>query len=135
MRHCDGALPTVPQAGDDMVQLPAELRSPTQSLQHLADNISGDMADHLGDAEWLQQRAILTPLNADVDRVNSIVPARLPTAERLYMSVDTVEDDVAVPLPTEVLNVAEISGMPCHQLRLKVGATVVIRRNMDAPAW
>ncbi|KAF0310225.1 hypothetical protein FJT64_018735 [Amphibalanus amphitrite] len=54
-----------------------------------------------------------------------------------YASVDTISDDDnedhGPPVPTEVLNAIDVSGMPSHRLQVKVGAPVVLMRNLDAP--
>ncbi|XP_065672162.1 uncharacterized protein LOC136089986 [Hydra vulgaris] len=50
------------------------------------------------------------------------------------MSVDTTTDmDDAVEYPVEFLNSLERSGMPSHQLKFKVGAPIILLRNLDAP--
>ena len=44
-------------------------------------------------------------------------------------------DRDAVPLATEVLNKVEISGMPAHKIRLKIGTPILLTRNLDAPSF
>ena len=52
--------------------------------------------------------------------VNDILIDMLPGAATQYHSVDTMTDPEAVPVPTEVLNRIELSGLPSHVLTLKV---------------
>ena len=107
--------------------------SPAKDLQDLTERIYPDINRHAGDAEWLQNRAILTPLNADVDRINAILMGKIVSEQHLYNSVDRMADPEAVPVPVEVLNGIEVSGLPSHQIVLKIGVPVVIMRNLDAP--
>lgn len=44
----------------------------------------------LFDSQWLVGRGILAPLNQDVDEINTHILNRVPGAERLYLSIDTV---------------------------------------------
>ncbi|KAF0299096.1 hypothetical protein FJT64_003644 [Amphibalanus amphitrite] len=69
----------------------------------------------------------------DVDNVNQVLMEMLPGATAEYRSIDSMTDPEAVPMPTEVLNSLELSGLPSHRLTLKVGAPVILMRNIDAP--
>ena len=63
-----------------------------------------------------------------------MVISRLDTKSKTYFSADTVVDDdgMATELySTEFLNTLCLSGMPAHQLTLKVGAIVMCLRNLD----
>ncbi|XP_043211412.1 uncharacterized protein LOC122375900, partial [Amphibalanus amphitrite] len=135
LRVGDGRLPVVAQP--DSVQVPELVVSPARSLAALVDRIFPDMAGRHRDEEWLHERAILSPLNATVDRANEAALALLPGETVTYASVDTISDDDnedhGPPVPTEVLNAIDVSGMPSHRLQVKVGAPVVLMRNLDAP--
>ncbi|XP_037071434.1 uncharacterized protein LOC119092584 [Pollicipes pollicipes] len=86
------------------------------------------------EAEWLEERAILTVFNAGVKRINDHVIDRPPGPGHVYTSVDSTSDPDAVPLATEVLIGIELSGTPAHFIRLKAGAPVLLMRNLDAPS-
>ena len=49
----------------------------------------------------------------------------------VYKSIDTVPDQNAVTYPTKFLNSLELSGMPPHILKLKVGAPVMVLQNIN----
>jgi ATP-dependent DNA helicase PIF1 len=56
----------------------------------------------------------------------------LPGAQVDFLSVDSAEDtEVANTYPSEFLNTLEVSGMPSHKLPLKIGAPVMLLRNLD----
>ena len=66
--------------------------------------------------------------------MNEEVLQRLPGKEIMYTSVDDVEcedgDDV-INYSKEFLNSLTPSGMPPHKLKLKIGAIVMLLRNLD----
>jgi ATP-dependent DNA helicase PIF1 len=52
-----------------------------------------------------------------------------------FFSADSAEDtEVANTYPSEFLNTLEISGMPSHKLSFKIGAPVMLLRNLDPSA-
>lgn len=78
--------------------------------------------------------AILTPLNSDCFAINDRILERLPGDECVFFSVDSIVDidegeDANYPL--EFLNTLTPCGMPQHRLSLKVGAVIVLLRNLD----
>ncbi|CAF2815474.1 unnamed protein product [Rotaria sp. Silwood2] len=88
----------------------------------------------INDIPTLCNRTILCPKNEHSLLVNDEVLQRLPGKEIVYTSVDDVEcedgDDVT-NYPTEFLNSLTPSGMPPHKLKLKIGAIVMLLRNLD----
>jgi hypothetical protein len=90
-------------------------------------------------SEYVIERAILTPLNADVDMIHNTVMAKYPllnadgtpAASKVYKSSDSVEDSVQVGFfPVEFLNSLKFSGVPPHELRLQVGCPIILMRNL-----
>ncbi len=100
---------------------------------NLADEVFGSHIS-LEDVPHLCDRVILCPKNEDSLIVNEQVLQRLPGMEKVYTSVDEVEcedgEDVS-NYPTEFLNSLTPSGMPPHKLNLKIGAIVMLLRNLD----
>ena len=83
---------------------------------------------------WLQQRALLATTNAKVDELNDILLSKLAEKEHVYRSIDTtVSLEDAVHYPVEFLNSLNPSGVPPHELKLKVGVPIIILRNLNPP--
>ncbi|XP_048626856.1 ATP-dependent DNA helicase PIF1-like [Brassica napus] len=72
-----------------------------------------------------------------VHEVNAYLLSKIPSQAREYLSSDSVEleatpdDDWTTHYPPEYLNSLEFSGLPNHRLCLKVGAPVMMLRNLN----
>ena len=91
----------------------------------------------LDNSDTLSGKAILTPQNKDCLKLNQDILARLPSPSRTYTSVDEInvnqeDNNDAGNYPIEFLNSLTPSGMPPHKMDLKVGAIVMLLRNLDA---
>jgi ATP-dependent DNA helicase PIF1 len=85
--------------------------------------------------EYLRERAILAPRNKEVSLINVMVLSYLPGAQVDFLSADFAKDmEVANTYPFEFLNILEVSGMPSHKLSFKIGAPVILLRNLDPAA-
>ncbi|KAK1385344.1 ATP-dependent DNA helicase [Heracleum sosnowskyi] len=108
-----------------------------EPVKAIADEIYGGLHDNIGNIEYLRDRAILTPLNANVDKINREVLERLPGNSKLYKSCDTLcksssthgADEVLYP--SDYLNTLKFSGMPNHELEIKEGAPIMLLRNIN----
>ncbi len=82
--------------------------------------------------EYLHERAILAPLNKEVSLINTMVLSYLLGAQVEFFNADSAKDtEVANTYPSEFLNTLEVNGMPSHKLPLKIGAPVMLLRNLD----
>ena len=87
---------------------------------------------------YLSERAILTPTNRVTDCLNETVLRMLPGESREFLSADSVvgvnndndPEDTALTFPTEILNTLNFNGFPPHKLELKIGATIILLRNL-----
>jgi hypothetical protein len=88
-------------------------------------------------AATLQQKAIVCPKNGTADIINSHVLSMIEGEITTYAS-----HDVAIPVagsnaetemlyPPDYLNTFNLPGFPPHQLELKVGAPVMLLRNVS----
>ena len=93
---------------------------------------TADSAQH--DA-WFSTRAILTSRNNVALQLNSLILNQLdPAGEHLALSLDSVADSESADstnFPVEFLNSLSPSGLPPHKLRLRVGAVIIVLRNLD----
>lgn len=80
------------------------------------------------------QSVILTAKNDDSLQINETVLQKLENPAKTYLSTDKVKSDnqaEVIRYPLEFLNNCTPSGMPPHCLNLKVGAIVMLLRNLD----
>ncbi|KAF8088667.1 LOW QUALITY PROTEIN: hypothetical protein N665_0532s0030 [Sinapis alba] len=86
---------------------------------------------------YLTERAILAPTNAIAHEINSYLLSKVPSVEKEYLSSDSVvfestpEDDWTNNYTQEYLNSLEFPGLPTLKLCLKVGAPVMMLRNLN----
>ena len=81
-----------------------------------------------------RSRVILSPKNCDCLIINEEVLNLLPSDERIYYSTDralTEDPTEAERYPLEFLHSLTPSGMPPHNLKLKVGAIIMLLRNIS----
>ncbi|MGS7457195.1 hypothetical protein, partial [Mycobacterium tuberculosis] len=83
------------------------------------------------DFNYMVTRAIITPKNADVDKLNGMIIEIFPGEEFEYAPWDSVEDDVHNLYQPEFLNSLCPSGLPPHKLNLKRGCPIMLLRNLD----
>ncbi|XP_030762665.1 ATP-dependent DNA helicase RRM3-like [Sitophilus oryzae] len=84
--------------------------------------------------DWLCERTILTTKNDQSSAINDILLRSFEGPEHEYRSVDTVvHTDDAVHYPVEFLNSLNPPGLPPHTLTIKVGAPVMLLRNLNPP--
>lgn len=79
-------------------------------------------------------RVILCPTNDESLKINEKVLEGIPGELKIYLSADDVvtdDDNERAQYPIEFLNSLTPSGMPPHRLSLKVGAVVMLLRNLN----
>ncbi|RIA04389.1 hypothetical protein BRARA_K01375, partial [Brassica rapa] len=108
--------------------------TPHEALAHAA---YPNFLQNYRDKDYLKERAVLTPTNNTVHEVNAYLLSKIPSQAREYLSSDSVEleatpdDDWTTHYPSEYLNSLEFPGLPNHRLCLKVGAPVMMLRNLN----
>ena len=104
------------------------------NVEELRGGVFPNLSIQYRNREWLFERAILAPKNETVEKINYQLLQQIKGTIRTYKSVDTVTDpDQAVQYPTEFLNSLNPPGMPSHILVLKIGAPIMLLRNLEAP--
>ncbi|KAL3643546.1 hypothetical protein CASFOL_014361 [Castilleja foliolosa] len=106
-------------------------------IDSLAQVIYPNIEERIDDPKYLQDRAILAPTLDVVDAVNEYMIEKMSGDCHKYFSSNTVcKSDSAgdmlgdVHMP-EFLNSIKCSGVPNHELNLKVGTPVMLLRNID----
>lgn len=120
---------------ENKIVIPSDLGRVVNSIQGLTSAIYPDIGNLAEkSSEWLCERAILTPKNSMAAAINNILIDSFAGVQITYKSVDSVvELDNAVNFPVEFLNTLNPPGLPEHRLILKVGAPVMLLRNLNPP--
>ena len=119
------------ELGEDVIQIPKQYL--VTSLDELISQVFPGIQSGYSDKYTVAQRAILTPKNENVDKINEMVMDKFPGLGKKYLSADTVaEEDLHNAYPLDFLNSITLSGMPPHSMTLKVGAPVMLLRNLRA---
>lgn len=130
----DGSYPSVndePSYGSSVIDLPLEIIAKD-------DIVSEIFGKHFVSPDHVvnfSKFAILAPKNEHCNEINSKVINLIPGTERTYTSVNnliTDDESQILQFPAEFLNSLELSGLPPHNLTLKVGAIVMLLRNLNA---
>lgn len=85
----------------------------------------------------LTEQAILTPRNETVDEINDYLLSQTQGEGREYLSSDTIAkgdtkgSHYDALYPVEYLNSLEFPGLPKHKLTLKIGAPIMLLRNIN----
>nr|GEX57523.1 hypothetical protein [Tanacetum cinerariifolium] len=82
-------------------------------------------------SDFIIPRAILSTKNEHVDELNDKLIDRVCGDEKIYYSFDAAQDDKNNLYPMEFLNSLNVSGLPPHVLRLKIGCLRILLQNLD----
>jgi hypothetical protein len=130
------------EVGEEAVLILEDMCCQGDTIDSLVDEVYVDLGrftDSHSRNEYIIQRAILTPLNEDVDSINTAIMNRFdlttldgtPTQRRRYHNADSVvQGEQRGVFPTEFLNSLSMSGVPPHILNLQEGCPVILLRNM-----
>ena len=120
---------------NEIIQWPLNGIVPDNTSQSLANAIYPTLTDPnaaLPTAQHLAERAILAARNDTVDKLNEQLLASMNGEVFTSYSADKVVDDGdAETYATEYLNTINLSNLPPHELKLKIGAPVILLRNLS----
>ncbi|XP_023733515.1 uncharacterized protein LOC111881349 [Lactuca sativa] len=102
-----------------------------KSKDDLINAIFPSLQINRGCSNYIISRAILSTKNENVDEINDQLIDRFCGDENVYYSFDEAKDDKNNFYPMEFLNSLNVSGLPPHYLRLKVGCPIILLRNID----
>ncbi|KAJ8953502.1 hypothetical protein NQ318_023625 [Aromia moschata] len=119
------------------VTLPAFRRTPYGNLKQIPEHCIANSKEELMtfclgnlDFAFISNKAFLSPLNATCHDINDQAIRKLPGVPKTYTSVDSIDVSEQPDVDVEFLNSLTPSGFPPHRLILKVGAVVVLLRNL-----
>jgi len=124
----NGVLPTTALLSPDTIKLPTDI---------ISENIANDIFLNriLPDEVYgLKDQAILCPKNQQCDSINTEIINRIEGRLETYYSVDSVvsdDDETENLFPPEFLHTCYSSGLPHHELSLKVGCLIILLRNLN----
>ncbi|KAL0311217.1 UNVERIFIED_CONTAM: hypothetical protein Sangu_2416400 [Sesamum angustifolium] len=93
LRIGNGDEPTIE---GDMIRIPDSMPIPWEgehSIQQLINSVFPELSSHAYDPEYIASRALLTPLNDDVNKLNEKILTIFHGEEVTYYSFDLVADD------------------------------------------
>ena len=103
-----------------------------KAMVHFCDKIFPNLADNIGDPNWIDGRAILAPTNKEVQMLNDILSDKLPGSLEVLRSADQMENtEDGIGFNVEYLNTLTPSGSPPHALTLKPGMPLMLLRNLN----
>ncbi|CAN1786119.1 ATP-dependent DNA helicase PIF1 [Linum perenne] len=126
----DGSLP--PQIGDKFSD-PDSIMIP----QKFIVNPGSDAISSIVSLEYIKARAIVTPTNKVVSKLNDHIMSLVPGEQRTYFSLDTLVPEgnaspsIETTYPPEFLNTLSFNGVPEHAITLKEYIPIMILRNLN----
>ncbi|KAD2047928.1 hypothetical protein E3N88_41969 [Mikania micrantha] len=107
------------------------------ALQKLIYFIYNDTILKFPTPENLSDKAIVCPKNDTASYINRLVLEMAPGQIFTYLSTDSIiphtgdRGDTEILYPVEYLNHLDFSGIPAHELNLKVNSPVILMRNLN----
>ena len=139
----DGKIETHPDIEENMIKIPEQMVSKSETINNFVDEIFPMLGEHIEEAlkhrdtnpdwnEWVHKRTIVCSRNDDVEEVNRICLDKMKGQPQIYRSADkTLNEKDANIIPVEFLNKSTPSGCPPHCLVVKMGAPIILMRNLD----
>ncbi|KAF7822130.1 ATP-dependent DNA helicase PIF1-like [Senna tora] len=112
------------------------LNNVADPINSIVESTYPSFVDNYHSHDYIRDRAILAPTLNDVASINEYMLSLLPGEETTYLSSDSISNQeadsaLADVYTTEFLNTISGSGLPYHMLKLKVGAPIMLLRNID----
>jgi hypothetical protein len=115
----------------DYISIHKDMHLEGNNLLNLIKAIYSRIIECANDSGYFVGRAILTAKNKDVTTINNILLDCMPGRKVVYFSHDKVcEPRNFAQVPTEYLNAIESGSLPPHKLELRVGAPIMVIRNI-----
>ena len=113
----------------DVIKIPSHMICKTTNV--LENNVFDNFEENATDPDYLAKRAIMSSKNDTINEKNYHMIDRLPGDMHISYSRDKCVDDDHVTMHDEhCLNAVNVSGIPPHRLPLKIGALIILIRNL-----
>lgn len=119
-----------PQFGENIIEIPQQLIG---DENYIINEVYGNISENIFSYDILKS-VILAPKNDDCNLINTDILNRIPGEQKTYHSYDKIicdNDNEINNYPVEFLNSLTISGLPPHELVLKVNCIVLLIRNLN----
>ncbi|GFR62673.1 hypothetical protein ElyMa_001877600 [Elysia marginata] len=84
--------------------------------------------------KWSHKEPVLLHLNETVTKLNKALINQVSGELIAFTAINSVvNEEGAVQYPAEFLNSIELSGLPPHQLNIKIGVPVMLLRSLQPP--
>nr|GEV90231.1 hypothetical protein [Tanacetum cinerariifolium] len=132
-----------PNDGEAVIDIPDDLliKDSYDPVGSLVQSVYPSILDNLNDPTYFQERAILALTHDVVEVINKRLLDLIPGKEKVYYSSNNIceseglDDNFHESLYSlNILNGLKLSGIMNHRLALKVGAPVMLLRNIDQSA-
>ncbi|XP_076037449.1 ATP-dependent DNA helicase Pif1-like [Oratosquilla oratoria] len=100
--------------------------------EELVKRVYDKFEENFLNISYFEKRTIISPTNDDVDCINDMVFKRLNTEAKIYRSEDTSVDN-EMDIQTSVYNSINSPSIPLHELKMKIGAVVMVMKNICPP--
>ncbi|KAH7665752.1 DNA helicase protein [Dioscorea alata] len=128
-----------PNAVHATIKIPDDLliKDSRDSIAPIVNITYPSFSSNINNPLYLQKRAILAPTLEVVESINEYMASLNQSEGNIYLSSDaTCKSDSNIDLledlhTPEFLNNIKCSGVPNHELKLKVGIPVMLLRNID----
>ncbi|XP_031247863.1 uncharacterized protein LOC116105595 [Pistacia vera] len=124
---------------ESFIEIPKDLklsqhRNPEERIVNV---VFLNLSAEIGNIDYIRERAILTARNDTTHELNDYIIQKLQSELKTYYSSDNTceaartSNDDDILYPTEFLNSLMCSGMPKHELQLKIGVPILLLRNLN----
>ncbi|XP_076047344.1 ATP-dependent DNA helicase Pif1-like [Oratosquilla oratoria] len=113
-------------------ELPEKFGITVQTRNELVEKVYDNLEENHLNSLYFEKRAIVSPTNGDVDRINSMVYEKSKEREKVYRSMDVAAEE-GVDIQTSVFNALTSSSLPNHELKHKTGSVIMVIRNICPP--
>ncbi|CAJ2677886.1 unnamed protein product [Trifolium pratense] len=128
-----------PNDGIAQIEIPDELliKNFDDPIKGIVDSTYPSFLQNYNDYQYLLSRAILASTIEVVDSINENMLNIMPGEEQEYLSANDIDRSeihdyqVTQLFTPEFLSSLRTSGLPSHTIKLKVGAPIMLMRNID----